>query len=92
MGQGSLAQALKAPGLRFRGIFLNVSYIQREHKVRIRLITAKSQAVTWKSLTDFSSPCLEEGSMTRWMELRANDLQQGEMDGCNGICQINRPG
>lgn len=43
MGQGSLAQALKDLGLRFRGIFLNISYIQRDYKVRIRLTTGCAQ-------------------------------------------------
>lgn len=38
------------------------------------------------------SLCLEEGSVRRWMEQKANHLQQGRISCCNDIFQINKPG
>ena len=95
MGHDSLAQGLKTPGPRFRGMSLKISYTQKEHEVRTRLVTGcaqQYQTVTQKSLIDLSSPCFEEGTMMRWMKQKANHLQRGRIICCNDIFQINRPG
>lgn len=43
------------------------------------MFSAGSQAVTQKSLTDLSSPCLEEGSMTRWRSWELTICSKGEL-------------